>query len=314
MKRTGFTLIELLVVIAIIATLVAILLPAVQQAREAARNSTCKNNLKQMMLGMHNFESSHKRFPSADNTANRVNFWLAQSLPYLEQNSLADLYNYNVSYNKPENKEAVQYHLPFTICPSTPGEPRLNAGFPAQPVSGDPKWPSAVSDYAGSVGVSSSLWTTSTTAPVPILSSVRPSNLDGFLAIYKVDLTNPGKSTPGRQARDIYDGLSNTIALVECAGRPQVWQKRVTATGTNSACGWAEVNQITIRGYTPDGVVNRGPCMVNCSNKDSLYSFHPGGANVALADGSVRMLSTTISTQTVADLLTIDGGEAVGEF
>ena len=86
------------------------------------------------------------------------------------------------------------------------------------------------------------------------------------------------------------------------------------ATATSSIlCGWAEPNSFDVRGYDRGGVVNKGPCGVNCSNNYSFYSFHPGGVNVCMADGSVRFLSNTTSATTVAALITKAGGEVIAE-
>ena len=311
MIRRGFTLIELLVVIAIIAVLVAILLPAVQQAREAARRNSCKNNLKQIMLGCHNFESAFGYFPSPNSTSNQQHYWMSEILPYLEQNPLADLYHYDAKNTDVLNKEAVQYHLPFVNCPSTPDGPRMNPKFIA--LTAADRWPAAVSDYVGSSGPSSSQWTTG--GP---LTSLKPSDLSGFFSIVK----NYTSGATGLQARHILDGLSNTIAVAECAGRPQVWRNNVlvpdsgleTSSDFVSICAWAEGNNYALRGVASDGTGTKGPCVVNCSNNFSIYGFHSGVANVSMADGSVRGLSKSIDAQVVANLLTINGGEVVGEF
>src|SRR5437660_1323471 len=98
-RRSGFTLIELLVVIAIIAVLVALLLPAVQQAREASRRASCKNNLKQLGLALHNYESSYTCFPSAKNATNSFSAH-ARLLPFLEQTNLFNTINFNVTGGK----------------------------------------------------------------------------------------------------------------------------------------------------------------------------------------------------------------------
>jgi len=130
--RRGFTLIELLVVIAIIAVLVALLLPAVQQAREAARRSTCKNSLKQIGLGMHNYHDTHRRFPPAavgTNTAAGFDSnnsrhegwgatWAIQLLPYIDQAPLYNNYNSSLPANDPANRPVVSETLVVFQCAS----------------------------------------------------------------------------------------------------------------------------------------------------------------------------------------------------
>ncbi|MCA9109736.1 MAG: DUF1559 domain-containing protein, partial [Planctomycetaceae bacterium] len=109
-KRSAFTLIELLVVIAIIAILVALLLPAVNQAREAARQTACRNNIRQLALALHNYQSSHRVFPfgvlgtSGSTSQNqRLHTWLSQLLPYVEQPAVQQLYDSNLRFDDPAN-------------------------------------------------------------------------------------------------------------------------------------------------------------------------------------------------------------------
>jgi len=302
--RRGFTLIELLVVIAIIATLVSLLLPAVQQAREAARRSSCLNNMKQLGLGFHNFESANGKFPAATNKPAAA-YWGAMILPYLEANSVADLYDFNLIYNHVNNRPAASHQLPFHVCPSTPGEPRYAV---RQASSYTPPYP-AVSDY------------------------MMPANLDsGLLAAFpnlaedNIHTFNSG--VVGRLVRDITDGTSNTIMLVEDAGRPYVYQQSKQVPGSGLATspttnyvlssGWVEPNMFAVRAYTQDGVNfgagNNPTCMVNCSNFRAIYGFHRSVANILLADGSARGISSSSDMKTIAHMLTIDDGVPLGEF
>jgi hypothetical protein len=140
----------------------------------------------------------------------------------------------------------------------------------------------------------------------------------------------PGKK--GRRIRDVIDGTSNSIMFVESAARPQVWQKRklvpdsglITSTSSRyvAVSSWAAGNIFAVRGYRQDpSVANEydrwkapGPCMVNCTNYYAMYSFHSGGVQMGLVDGSVHFLSENVDTNVAVKLLTINGGEVVGEF
>lgn len=297
--RGAFTLVELLVVIAIIGVLVALLLPAVQAAREAARRMQCKNNLKQLALASQNFHAAFDQFPST-RTGPTV-YWGAQLLPYVEQNPLADIYRYDVNYNAIENADAAKYPLSFHVCPSAPDNPRFDLNVPA--AAGRPY---AISDYTAISGVSSNLWTGAN----PVITTPKPADTAGVFSGNK----------PTRIS-DIYDGTSNTLFFVECAGRPDLWRagKKVPNPDNQATLrvllgGWAASNLSAMRGYTADGVSQPGPCMINCSNNFSVNSFHSGIANVALADGSTRSLNAKADINVIVALMTMAGGEVVGDY
>ncbi len=137
--RTGFTLVELLVVIAIIGVLVALLLPAVQAAREAARRMQCGNNLKQLALAMHNYHDVHQNFPANNPLVVRPQDglryvqgpWNLAILPFVEQSTLFDAWNHNLGFGEGNNRNLVRTALPFFHCPSTPN-PQV-ADFPRRP-------------------------------------------------------------------------------------------------------------------------------------------------------------------------------------
>ncbi|GAB4147156.1 MAG: hypothetical protein Tsb009_20190 [Planctomycetaceae bacterium] len=125
-RQRAFTLIELLVVIAIIAILIALILPAVQQAREAARRAQCKNNLRQMAIGLHNYLEAHGSFPpgivaSSDDMTNAMHSGLTLLLPFIEQENVYKQYDFNRPWSDPVNLNATRTRIPVFLCPDAGG-------------------------------------------------------------------------------------------------------------------------------------------------------------------------------------------------
>ena len=322
-KNKGFTLIELLVVIAIIAILIALLLPAVQQAREAARRTQCKNNMKQLVLALHNYESTHTVFPPSrlepdvaieDNASNDSAYmsWTALVLPYIDQGNLGSSINYERAWSSLVNRPAISRQLPAFLCPSTPGDGRQDGHWVVGAAAGD---------YGSVNEVKSRVYT-------DVLGVADPGSAAraGVLA----------KGVKNKM-RDITDGSSNSIMIAEAAGQPRVFtsdgpmnaarfaiyilddDKVVDLGGGNfepaDGTGWADPDcGFSINGATSDGLVKYGPYMINKINVSEVFSFHVGGAQVGLADGSVRFVSENIDTNLFISACTRAGGEVIGEW
>jgi prepilin-type processing-associated H-X9-DG protein/prepilin-type N-terminal cleavage/methylation domain-containing protein len=277
MNRWAFTLVELLVVLAIIGVLVGLLLPAVSAAREAARTFSCQNNLKQIALATHNYESSHRTFPlgcvgcqpqkfPATNFNYVRNSWNTLILPQLEQTTVYNKFSFDHAHRAAENREAASSIISVFLCPSTATTDRNGATTGDRNGNGawDPGDELAWTDYGGLYGVSFN---------GPYLAS------------------HEGMMLYDRPVRfkEVTDGTSNTAIVGECTGRNEV-----------SDSEWA--NGFNLFDQRFDNPPNR-------SQNNELFSDHPSGVNMAFADGHARLISSNIDQQTLNALLTKAGGE-----
>jgi prepilin-type N-terminal cleavage/methylation domain-containing protein len=297
-QHRGFTYIELLVVMAIIGILVALLLPAVQAAREAARRLTCANNLSQLILAVQEYESAHQVYPpgtiAAQGPISHISKgyhhnWISQILPFLEQKPLARHIDYRVSVYDPANRPARRIHVKILRCPSSPAG---GIGY---------------SDYAG------------------IHNDIEAP----------IDVDNNGIFFLNSRIRnvDVVDGVSNTVFIGEKATflGDLGWMSGTRGTlrnlGSFSSSGWG--GPWTNSGFPP-GVVGDAsdaptlsgdaleavlfPANTNRWNQDplklaarppkdptlgvgGLSSSHPGGGQIALGDGSVQFFAMTMDVR-----------------
>ncbi len=303
----GFTLIELLVVIAIIAVLIGLLLPAVQKVREAAARMSCQNNLKQVSLACTNYEVRTGKYPPS-NTFGPYNGWPVLILPDLEQENVANIYVATANWSDPVNDVPRNSRVKTFLCPSANGQRTGKSAIPLTTTGASAT--GAAWDYSNVAVVAQTL--------LAYLNYPDPAS-------YPITWRGV-MSSQGSTVAQITDGLSNTLLVVEDAGRPEWWVKgkRVTTgdppfggdgtmTGTLNGGTWADHDKgFGIDGTTADGLGAPGDCAINCSNSFEVYAFHTGGANVALADGSVRFLKEGMSIRTLAALATRAGGEVVG--
>lgn len=312
-SRSGFTLVELLVVIAIIGILVALLLPAIQAARESARRTQCVNNLKQMGLAVLNYESARKYFPRGrwnliptdlgkhnvpDRPTSKSNdaSWTVVVLPYAEEQNIASQYDLKKEWFHTANRTAVSYALKIFVCPSVPEQARFDSTF-----TSDPK--PAAGDYGCTNGVGSAAWNSH-----PELGTY-PGNISGGEDNPQVIgvMTKALQRSPCR-FKDIVDGTSKTILIAETAGRPDPYfdGRPGNASGlmvpVDAGTGWAD----------PDSgfMMNTQP-VINHSNNGEIYAFHPGGAQFCFADGSTRFIAGSLDTVVGIALVTRAGGEII---
>lgn len=308
-RRPAFTLIELLVVIAIIAILIGLLVPAVQKVREAASRAHCQNNLKQIGLALHNFHDTNKCFPpsgwtmaGSGNPAGKYVGWRAMILPFVEQQNLQKLYDFNVHWWEGANLNAAVYPVPLFECPSVPVRIAVTSAIakPPRPAMTFPG-PLAPTDYEAIMGVQ---------------PSVNPT-------LYATPATNRGVLYRNATTRftDITDGTSSTIMVLECSARPHIYRGRklFSLNFDDQGEGWIDSEgAFSLDGSSADGSQQGlGPILtpvaVNATNYNEPYCFHSGGINVVFADGHVSFVREAVSLATFAALCTKSGGEVIND-
>lgn len=318
-----------MVVIGTLVVLIALVLPAVQQGREAARRAQCQNNLKQLGLAFQNYYLTHSQLPpaytyratNAKITDFNIHGWSEFLLPQLDQQAIFDAINFDEPFFAPEdmtdigqpnytasNQWACRVALKAFICPSAPrvadvydGVRRPGRTFPI-PIA----FSSGSADYAPCGGLRQGLY-----GAVLALGNTEEST-DGVLTArhtrFRLD--------------DITDGLSTTFILGELAGRDDLYQVGVKVAGERTmGGGWADLGNFEnwARGSKPDGTSDEagGPCALNCTNRggDGYYSFHPGGVHLLMCDGAVRFVSDKLNIVTFCRLATPSGRTLVeGDF
>jgi prepilin-type processing-associated H-X9-DG protein/prepilin-type N-terminal cleavage/methylation domain-containing protein len=304
-RRSAFTLVELLTVIAIIGTLVALLLPAVQQARESARRLACQNHLRQLGLALHSFHDTHRVFPASGwtmagpgNPAGKFVGWRALVLPHLEQKTLHELYDFEAHWWEERNLTAASQRLKIYECPSVPQRLPVASAVakPPRPAMTFPL-PLAPTDYEAIMGVQPSISAERYASPLANRSVLFRNS-----AVRMVEIT---------------DGTSPTIVVVECSGRPLVYRGRTPRLdlANDQGQGWIDSEgPFSLDGASADGSTQgQGPILtpraMNATNENDPYSFHPGGGSFLFADGHVAFVEQSIPLEVFAALCTRAGGE-----
>ncbi len=305
----GFTLVELLVVIAIIGILVALLLPAIQAAREAARRTQCLNNVKQIALGCLNYENTHKEFPPAytkptpgDEKYRFHHSFMAFILPYLEETAIADRYTLDDHWRSTiggrpvpgappnPNDELVKLPLPTAQCPTVPQREQLN-----------------VSDYSIAACFSEASDARKKLVDAKLVPNLPLKDWQSILHNYEPKPSGAWPRVTVR-AKDVTDGLTYSFMIFECGGRPLVYRNGVPTGATVGGAEWASHDN-----WFVVHELCGGNQLMNCTNNNEIYSFHTNGCNFGMGDGSVHFVQETISPTVFAALFTRSGDEVVDE-
>jgi prepilin-type N-terminal cleavage/methylation domain-containing protein/prepilin-type processing-associated H-X9-DG protein len=331
-RSNGVSLVEVMVVVVIIGILLSLLLPAVQSARESSRKLVCQSNLRQMALAVQAFHDARKQFPSLYNGSfshdglsieyprrywDELHFhsWQAVLLSHLEQSSLEAQIDFTKAASDPFNQKYVNTELAIYVCPSTGTDIRLPEIRQYSP--NDVIGTGARTDYESIGGLHVSSESKEVNGlPMTIFTHLEPGvwglprqrkDYDGtrFDGITQDNASVSYVGVDETGFRDVSDGLSRTAMIGEVSGRPELFVRgdEGKTYGTIFRDVWAKSGSF-------HGILMSPRRGINEVNRSALYSFHPEGANVAFADGSVHLLSNSLDKEVLHGLATRAGGEA----
>jgi prepilin-type N-terminal cleavage/methylation domain-containing protein/prepilin-type processing-associated H-X9-DG protein len=350
MRKRGFTLIELLVVIAIIAVLIALLLPAVQAAREAARRIQCVNNLKQIGLGLHNYHESQNCFPmgSGSGVNGLPGVYLAKEswsihaaiLPYIEQTAVYNAINFNWNVDFIGNLTSFNTQMKIYLCPSDPN------AYGAQ--SGNGFATTASNSYFGCVGTTTNILGGGTTANtnnsnVPttglfawqqtktiaaaidgtsntiafVESTVASSNVNprqrliGLTNVAALNTTNAIQQDAFNNPNAVLAGIAACTAAWNAGLSTSIDIQRGDNWVQGAMCATLFNTIVTPNGESDEWAYCSATGSGACSNISNADSYHPGGINGLMADGSVKFFKNTIFQRIWWGLGTLAGGEVI---
>ena len=303
-NRRAFTLVELLVVIAIIGVLIALLLPAVQAARESARRMSCTNNLKQQALSLHNYHDVNNRFPPGARAA-WGHSWTLDVLPYMEQESLYEVcptpFNDSGWWDGTDSRSIAlarlaQTPIPAFFCPSSDSDT-----FESRDINGLEN--RAINNYLACAGGD---------AQTDNNGSTGMDTSNGMFLAIRYNVSRPKQTTTMAK---VTDGTANTVMvaesnyLVDSARGCNICDRYLFYHMNFDSGNGSDFSEVLGSTYYP---IN-SPAQNNTERELSYSSNHPTGINACLADGSVRFYSETIDINTWRALGSRDGGEVISE-
>ncbi len=312
-RRTGFTLVELLVVIAIIGVLVALLLPAVQAAREAARRSSCNNNLKQMAIAVHNYHDTYGIFPHGGGFQGITFSQHVRLLPYIEQKNVFDLVNFTVSHTNALNDVPRNTKIATFLCPSDPDKLPISLG--------------GRNNYYANMGTNIMYYQTNTSHPNFGKPGLNGAFTDNHITTGFRDILDGTSSTALFSEKNKSDGTNGLSTPEADTFRPGTYPD--TADGAMADCLAIDVTNLSMQGNSNVGAPwmstshsvtqywhvlppNSRSCMYPSARiATTAGSRHPGGVMMALCDGSVRFVPQTINIATWRALGTRDSKETI---
>lgn len=326
-RRHSVTMVELIVSLGVIALLLALTFPALQSARESARRVQCQNNTRQHLIGIQSHHTAHGALPSFYNGTSlkyplkewdlfHMHSWRVPLLPFIEQSELKQRIAWKSLATAPENYAVAQTVVSTFICPSGGdaseqgwGLKHGSIGIAREDVTDHDRYRVVRSDYDAMAGIQ--------VLPDPLPAGANVNSVQyvrwGIWGwpVFDTATTTGSHLLEFRKGkfRDVKDGLSHTIAIVERAGKPRDLlhgQPNITESNPSAdypgQVGWSASNTF-VWSIHADGVG------VNESNAVGMFSFHDGGAHVGIADGSVRFLSDSTDFETLTKLYgRSDGG------
>jgi prepilin-type N-terminal cleavage/methylation domain-containing protein len=321
--RRAFTLVELLVVIAIIGILVALLLPAIQAAREAARRTSCQNNMKQLGLATLNYETAHKKLPPSkwrDLLPNPSGFGsivvehstIPYLLSYMEESAIASQWNFKQTWNNSnaalpiDNKRLSDMYIATLRCASCP-EAR-------------PEFPGAT-DYRVCDQISTAqgaYWLPTMIAAGKV--KARPNRKGQYVSmLFNGMRTAPdpkaGYSEDPAKLKQCSDGLSQTFMWFETSASPMLYKKGVPSQDKpdeKMGSSWADYDNFYVIGNDLKYAEKCGTDFQNCHNNNEIYSFHKGGCFYTMGDGAVKFITDDLDPEIYVSYFTRDSNDIIG--